>query len=375
MKRLQTADFMEKTSSNRIEYLDCLRGFAMLCVVAVHCNIIGEHLNAWISTFMIPVFMVVSGYLMSNPKSREEFFRQFTFKRFMGIMIPYFSFGAVITVFDLIQLLRGRMEGEEVFRYFLDFVTLRGRGALWFLPALFLGGLLVRLLIRTKPVVNTLISLVITLSAAFLSFPVNALLEACEDSLLLSVFAGMLHTVVRALYLCAFFRLGEILAEKYTPLQNKSASKNKEIQFRLISFISGTALLVGLWFLSGFHGIIDIHNLSLGEPISSVSLTLLGSLGIFLIFAAIPFVPPFKQLLTFWGQNSLIIMATHVEFYLLLIGEKITGFLSDHFTFMNSFVTLAVLMVFFIIIEIPICLFIRKFLPFMLGKRYPKKAS
>ena len=350
MKRLQTTDFMEKTSSNRIEYLDCLRGFAMLCVVAVHCNIIGEHLNAWISTFMIPVFMVVSGYLMSNPKSREESFRQFTFKRFMGIMIPYFSFEAVITVFDLIQLLRRRLEGEEVFRYFLDFITLRGRGALWFLPALFLGGLLAGLLI-------------------------NALLEACEDSLLLSVFAGMLHTVVRALYLCAFFRLGEILAEKYTPLQNKSASKNKEKQFRLISFLSGTALLVGLWFLSGFHGIIDIHNLSLGEPISSVSLTLLGSLGIFLIFAAIPFVPPFKQLLTFWGQNSLIIMATHVEFYLLLIGEKITGFLSDHLTFMNSFVTLAVLMVFFIIIEIPICLFIRKFLPFMLGKRYPKKAS
>ena len=373
---------MKQTKSpagDRIEYLDYLRGFAMLCVVTVHTRYIGEHANAWISTFMMPTFMVVSGFLISYKemvaKKPDVSFSSVLYKRFKGIMIPYFAFGLVITVLDLIQLLRGRLTGTEVLVYFLDFILLRGRGALWFLPAIFLGEIPARLLKKLPGIASTLLSLGITLAAAFLAGPVNSLCEVATESIALLSLAGILHTIVRALYLCVFFRLGELLGEWLIPLRIKAREKHKEVQYRLIISICGTIILAGLWFLSDSHGVIDIHFLTLGEPASSVALTILGGMGIFLLFSSIPVFPPFKQLLSFWGVNSLIIMATHVEFYLLLIGTKIVNILDSRFSFMNNYLDSAFLMIFFIIVEIPVCLVIRKFFPFMLGKPYPKKET
>ena len=111
---------------NRKEYIDSLRGIAILLVV------IGHFFNKDFPVkvfyiFHVPLFFVISGFLMSGGIPVKSFLK----KRFEGIILPYFLLGIPVVIST--ALFSEESFGVICYEYLIQkrFTTM------WFLPTLF----------------------------------------------------------------------------------------------------------------------------------------------------------------------------------------------------------------------------------------------
>ena len=117
---------------NRIQYVDRLKGIAMLLVVMGH--IVGFRMGVsdnmvarFIQTCQIPLFMFMSGFLISPPHNYDKRL----IKRLLGLMNPLFVFGvSFILVFSEAKNL------EEVKQLLLYFLTDPAKYGYWYLMSL-----------------------------------------------------------------------------------------------------------------------------------------------------------------------------------------------------------------------------------------------
>ena len=98
----------------------------------------GEALKMWIYSFHMPLFFLVSGILAREKEERHSI--AYTVKhRARGLLLPYYFWCSLIAVYLCVM-------GCKTLVYFLDLVynivTFRGVSALWFLPCLFMAGIL-----------------------------------------------------------------------------------------------------------------------------------------------------------------------------------------------------------------------------------------
>ena len=120
---------MTQSSASRIAYLDQLKGLAIIAVVFGHLMLFSlgiEHstLLKIASTFDLPLFFFISGFLLHNPNKPPKSILAQIWKKFHCYLIPSFSVGAVYCFF--------------FHRDFMKMIFNQGGGYLWFLQALFL---------------------------------------------------------------------------------------------------------------------------------------------------------------------------------------------------------------------------------------------
>ena len=136
----------------RVEYVDTAKGYLMLLVVIGHVLIVlNPHYaklyytapQAFIYTFHMPAFFIIHGILFDVEKWQERSTKEFFVRRFQTLMIPY-------CFFELIGMLwRIAFFGQSLWTGLYNLVTVRCNvGADWFLPAMFLGGLLFMVYVR-----------------------------------------------------------------------------------------------------------------------------------------------------------------------------------------------------------------------------------
>lgn len=123
---------MEIGQTSRIDWLDILKGIAIILVVLGHIPCVGDReafLNRLIYSFHMDLFFALAGYTaaLSYCKTNKAF--TFIKKRILTLLVPYIAWCALrVFVFDA-----GNASSMESF-----FELLRmGSGTLWFIPALF----------------------------------------------------------------------------------------------------------------------------------------------------------------------------------------------------------------------------------------------
>ncbi len=102
------------------------------------------------------------------------------------------------------------------------------------------------------------------------------------------------------------------------------------------------------FFLYGINGCVDFHFLVLGNIAVYFPLAIITSLGVVLICKNMCSL----RLIEFYGRNSLIIMATHVQCYIIYIGIKVSEpllGLQGNPTVMSSLFVASVTVIVFII--------------------------
>ena len=85
---------------SRLIYIDVARGLAILFVVIGHMNqfyrdnlgIENPQMLAFIYTFHMPLFFIISGMLFSEKSYRETSFFCFVIKKIKSLIIPYIFF-------------------------------------------------------------------------------------------------------------------------------------------------------------------------------------------------------------------------------------------------------------------------------------------
>lgn len=138
--------------SERIHYLDSAKGLAIALVVLAHIcndyNKVRDPLAIWINSFHLPLFFVVSGFLMAYKDETGYPWRKFLWLKSKAILYPYLSFSFLFLSYYIIsQILRDRPFIWNSFSLIFDTVSLSGISTLWFLPSLFLAEAFIYMLI------------------------------------------------------------------------------------------------------------------------------------------------------------------------------------------------------------------------------------
>ncbi|GAF22731.1 O-acetyl transferase [Bacillus sp. JCM 19047] len=323
-------------STERIDWIDALKGFTIMLVVWGHLNTpyIPE---AIIYSFHMPLFFVISGYLNKN---RNNSLGKTVKSKGKALLIPYLIFATLsVPVGVAMNYVSG--EGISASTIVLNFLFLNGNvgwnSPIWFLVVLFLVEVAFWFYNRSN-----------TKGLIFISVFVLGFLAA----LTAIRYPFGLQIVLWGL---VFFIVGNWL-------------KNKEI-IKLLSLNTERYLLstlafvgVGLTFGVVLNGRISLyHNEVFNYAFFMVS-AIAGSIALILIFSKIGN----SKILNFYGKNTLLILATH---YFFLLGyQTVDKFIFD-LTYLSepSLLISGSLAIVTIIIYYPLSLFVNKYMPFLLG--------
>ena len=187
----------------RIKELDYLKGVMIILVITFHL-VYFEHLYPYakqvVYTFHMPVFLLISGYLMNISKKWSTFLLTI-----VGLVIPYLVMESGYTVMASLLPINEHIDHLTV-GVFFDKLLLHPLGPYWYLHTLILCGLTYRLINRTIPMI--LVFYLFSHVLGILSFPlamyflVGTVLRQSQTDFIRFFQPSVLAILVFALLIC-----------------------------------------------------------------------------------------------------------------------------------------------------------------------------
>lgn len=309
---------------SRLEYLDIARGLAMLAIVLGHIYTT-NFVRVWICSFHVALFFIITGCLIKY-KDNERKISEIIKSRIKNILVPYVLFGAV---YIAIEYILNDFDILLLQQNIKDMLTLKGIGALWYLPTFFIAEIL---FLVTKKLIKKDIFIVL----------MSIIIFAFGYITPRFYFNSLILMGIRVLAGVMFIAIGYYI---FDFINNMNIS--------IILAIVGLILNV---ILSNINGMVDLYCIDFKNIFLYLINTTLGSMSILYLCKKIKS----NKTLLWIGVNSLTIMCTHQN--IIHIFRKITN--ND----LNTYILGLVLLVAILIIEIPITYIVNNYLPFMLGK-------
>lgn len=152
---------IERKNNGRLEYVDALRGFGIVLMIAGHVGF-GQIFDIYIHSFHMPLFFFISGFLF-NESNKEIGIKRFVLKKTKSFIVPYLFFG--IIDFVILYIVSRKFSIQNIMITFLysNHNNFPISGALWFLFCLYIVEIIFFLL-RTK-LSDTRLALVIAITA------------------------------------------------------------------------------------------------------------------------------------------------------------------------------------------------------------------
>lgn len=174
---------MEKT--HRIEYLDIMKGIAIILVVIGHCCELPAHptmLVTFIYAFHMPLFFLAAGMVVKPSQSDWHTDWQRFVKRFISLMVPYYIWCMIYM--DCTMENFGNM-------FYASFQSIKSTGAecrqMWFLPCLFVAEFLIHSILKLTGRMNSVQQKLFLFCMSVLSFVIGFSLPKLEGGYPLSV--------------------------------------------------------------------------------------------------------------------------------------------------------------------------------------------
>ncbi len=337
----------------RIKWVDCLRGWAIILVVIGHFPI-DETLKLYIYSFHIPLFFILSGLTFNALKYSgiKEFIKhkaKMILLPYLCLNISYFAIWVVImkivnnSAITLFELFKGLIFANNDKVYLLN-------GPTWFLPTLFLIEVVAYLLIKyfnDDPKHLAIISSVLLL------------LGYAESIVSPKVFMiWHMNSVPIGVFM---FMMGYLFYKYYTNDKN-----TKEVVDKIKPYIGIILILIGLYFALkngrvSFGG--NIYNYIIYTLIAVFS----SSFGYLIIFKRLSEVKSFNTIMSYIGKNTLFILGFHKVLLHFLKGFDV----SVVYTMWGS-IALAILS---ILLTTLFSMFVNKVCPFVIGKLEKTKSN
>ena len=358
---------MEKQAVNRIEYLDISKGIGIILVVLGHIVYTNPYVMVWISSFHMPLFFIIAGITLAIKDFDRMDVHTNIRSKARALVIPYLWFSLAAFLLDIGNVCLGKIDSHTFVVNIISSVTFYGKSVLWFLIALFLAYTYFFILRRLA---NDYYSIfLIILAAVFaIAFKDNLaiLYVGCSESLILTSLINVLRSYVRGFIVLPFLAFGyytfKFIKRKLPGLTDNTITGKA----RALYFLTGAIFLVIDICIAMTNWSVDTNNMILGNPVLYYLGGFTGSLAIILISKAVSGIRSVK-VLEYLGSNSLIIMATHLDWYFLWAGIKISMIIYG-LTLSNVLLVTIATLVTLMLCGIPITL-ITRFCPFIMGKR------
>jgi len=138
--------FVDMEKTHRIEYLDIMKGIAIILVVIGHCCELPAHptmLVKFIYSFHMPLFFLAAGMVVKPSQSDWRSDWQRVVKRFIATLVPYYIF--CLIYMDCTMENFGKM-------FYASFQSIKSTGAecrqMWFLPCLFVSEIMIHAILK-----------------------------------------------------------------------------------------------------------------------------------------------------------------------------------------------------------------------------------
>ena len=347
----------------RLSYFDMAKGLGIILVVYGHIEYISDEMRGWISSFHMPLFFIIAGMLMSLKNETEQEFKIFAARKWRSVMIPYLWFSLIYFFIDILNTVLNKIDLKTFIDNAIASVTFYGVSVLWFLPALFLSELFACAVIRylRKWYLAIPVSFAAAILAYFIQIRISGFYDKNPDILFITITVNLVRVFLRALIAASFVVTGYF---SFTLI-------NRDEGFSVSGLITGIILFIADLFLYRINGCIDLHYMVLKNVPMFFICAFAGSFAIILICKNIRNVP----VISYLGMNSLTIMCTHVNCYILYAAILIAWQIDRVVTRAKSYVFLFNIMFFTFLIEWAVIEIIKRFFPFILGKKMIKKQS
>jgi len=87
---------IKNPAAPRVEFLDFIKGIAIICVIIGHSGQGTSLHNLFVFSFHIPIFFIISGFLLAESNSITLRFGEITYKKFRRLLLPYLITGLII---------------------------------------------------------------------------------------------------------------------------------------------------------------------------------------------------------------------------------------------------------------------------------------
>lgn len=352
--------------------MDMVKGVGIFGIVVMHSTTVPLQAVWWISSVAPPLFFLSAGMLIGRTKEAEKSMKEVLKRKGRSLLLPFLYFSLLYILRDVLCVLLGISDMETVWLGINDLVTLWGSSVLWFLPCLFCAEsifILLRKIFGKKMFGEQKYAFARTVLACLfltiVSFFVNDALKPLEGFFLSErpLYASLcvIRTFLRAVYALPFVCFGYFLYGIFRAYWEgeKKISSVRQLAGGIVLFLIGIPISVA-------NGYFDFRSLSFGEiPVLFYLAAMVSFLGVVLICKSCPPFPP----LQFFGKNSLIVMATHIDFYFLYTGLNLANRI-------NAFIPVGNRVFFFVnvigvilLLEVLCIAVINQFFPFLLGRR------
>jgi acyltransferase len=337
----------------RISWIDNAKAMALLLIMLGHTKFSVEYPNFddYTSSFKIPLFFFISGYLVNNGHIKKGFNHFFKIQ-IQRLLKPYLSFWIISYLYWLPMSLTKSSQGLQaqstlytpIFGFFYGInETLQPNVVLWFFPCIFITSIfffsLYKYINRNTGSIFLLITIIGLITAYLGNNPKIRLPWNIEIALVALV----------------FFSLGYIC-------KNKNIIEKILFDSSLYNLGIAGSLLILLSLIVKFNGHVRMSGMIFGNPLLFFVASIVG------IFAAIYLchILPKNIALEWISKNSIIIFPLHPILFSLFTGIGITLFhrpydFKEHLIYYFGYVFTA------LIICIPISLLIRKYTPVLIG--------
>ena len=354
-------------NNKRLDYLDMVKGFGILLVVVGHMQDISTGLRIWISSFHMPLFFVVTGILMAVKSEAEKDLKTTINKKFRGLIIPYLWFSLAYFIVDIANVtVIGNIDKRTFIIDTISSVTFYGKSVLWFLPALFIASISFIFLRKAfSDKICPILLIVIALLSYILKIQVAKIYDLHADSLLLTSLINIIYIFLRAFISMSFIGYAFYIRKIYEYLLVRN-SKYKIIDNRIVCLILGLFLLIINIYTGMKNECVDLHNVLLNNVVLYYISAFSGSFAIISICKALPVIKP----VTYFGKNSIIVMACHLDFYILYAGIKFAWLVDTVVTRAKHYVFVFVTVVTVFVLSTIIIELTNRVFPFVLGKPF-----
>lgn len=352
--------------------MDMVKGVGILGIVVMHSTTVPLEAIWWISSVAPPLFFLMSGMMIGYTGEPEKSWKEILIRKGRSLLLPFLYFSLCYILRDLVRVMAGISDMEEVRLGVNDLITLWGSSVLWFLPALFLSEsifIFLRKIFGKKVFGGQKYASLWTASACLIlttvSFLINDALKPLEGFFLsekqLYALLCVIRTVLRAVYALPFVCAGYLLFEGFRKFWEgeKRLPLWGQLTGGIILFLAGIPVSVA-------NGYFDFRSLSFGEiPVLFYFSAMISFAGILLICKSCPPVKP----LVFFGKNSLIVMATHIDFYFLYIALNLANRVNRFIPMGNRVFFFVNVVGVILVLEAGCIAAINRFAPFLLGRK------
>lgn len=337
---------LEKSVNKRESWIDCVKGFSIICVVLAHVNGRENFLYNWIYSFHMPIFFVISGIIFAVKSDwKNKRVRELIKKKAIQLLYPYLTFSLLTILWIFVS--RGTLPMLEALKVT---ITLEGYSALWFLPSFFIAEVIFVILYKNKSYIKYLLIFMIAVCIGMYIFGILDLADINWWGY------PLLNMLVRSIIGSTFIVAGYQFHKQYGT-----------ILLKRINVLLAICLLIIDIFLVQINGFVDLHYSKFNNLFLFYLFSIMGS---YLMIFIIKFGIKKNSILEFFGRNSLIILGTH----LTLPGM---GIFREIFTRIFSYLSINPVSYFYdfcvclctMVFEMVLIICINRFVPFIVKPR------